>query len=132
MATLSGEKRGVFHSLYIRVTENGQTRLVNVLDLLPSAVPMLFEDPPSRTATASQYGIATWVLAQAFLTAASYIPFNRVGSATHSLVQELALVRYLNNATPSSKASHVLAPRRFATKCRLTTAREARNRIWPP
>ena len=76
MSTLSGEKRGVFHTLMIRLTENGQTRLVNVLDLLPSAVPMLFDTPPSTTSTASQFGIAAYVLAQAFLTAASYIPFN--------------------------------------------------------
>ena len=46
MSTLSGEIRGKFHTLWIRVTENGQSRLVNILDLLPSQVPMLFDDPP--------------------------------------------------------------------------------------
>ena len=92
--SLSGEKRGIFHSLFLRVIENNQARLVNVLDLLPAQTPMLFDDPPSTTKTASQYGVTLWVLAQAYLTASSYIPFNRVGnSAAHTLVQELALVR---------------------------------------
>ena len=98
MSTLSGEISGKFHTLYIRVTENGQTRLVNILSLLPSQVPMLFEDPPSTTLTSSQYGIVQWVLAQNFLNTQSYVPSNRVGSVSHSLIQELALVRYLNNS----------------------------------
>ena len=98
MSTLSGEISGKFHTLYIRVTENGQTRLVNILSLLPSQVPMLFSDPPSTSLTSSQYGIVQWVLAQNFLNSLSYVPFNRVGSVSHSLVQELALVRYLNNS----------------------------------
>ena len=98
MATLSSEKRDVFHSLYIRQIEDGQARLVNVLDLLPSAIPMLFDDPPSASKTASQYGIAAYILAQAFLTAQSYVPFNRCGSAQHTLIQELAMVRYLSNS----------------------------------
>ena len=59
---------------------------------------MFFDDPPSASKTASQYGIAAYILAQAFLTAQSFVPFNRVGSATHTLIQELAMVRYLNNS----------------------------------
>jgi len=98
MSSLTGEKRGVFHTLMIRVIENGQARLVNILDLLPSQIDYLFDTPPSTTKTASQYGIAQWVLSQNFLTNQSYVPFNRVGSVTHTLIQELALYRTLANS----------------------------------
>ena len=98
MSTLTGEKRGVFHTLMIRVIENGQARLVNILDLLPSQIDYLFDVPPSTTKTASQHGIAQWVYSQNFLTNQSYVPFNRVGSITHTLVQELALYRTLANS----------------------------------